>query len=193
MADTFLAHPTVPVRPTLILIAAVAERDRAIGFKGHVPWVIPEDSKRFQRLTIGHSVIMGRNTWELDLLCCPLVDRFNIVVTSRPERGRIEVDDANPDRSLGVVFVRSLAEAIDQVGSGRSEKREAYIIGGATLYAQSLPLVDVLDLTIVEGSHVADTYFPPYEDLLEREFVLEWHSDRDGYRFTRYRRRSTAV
>jgi dihydrofolate reductase len=182
MADTFLAHPTVPVRPTLILIAAVAERDRAIGFKGHVPWVIPEDSKRFQRLTIGHSVIMGRNTWELDLLCCPLVDRFNIVVTSRPELGRI-----------GVVFVRSLAEAIDQVGSGRSEKREAYIIGGATLYAQSLPLVDVLDLTIVEGSHVADTYFPPYEALLEREFVLEWHSDRDGYRFTRYRRRSTAV
>jgi dihydrofolate reductase len=184
---------TAPVRPTLILIAAVAERDRAIGLKGHVPWVIPEDSKRFQRLTIGHSVIMGRRTWELDLLRHPLVDRFNIVITSRPEEGRVDSDLETPDRSLGVVFVRSLAEAIDKVGAGRSEKCEAYIIGGATLYAQALPLVDVLDLTIVEGSHIADTYFPPYEALLEREFVLEWRSDRDGYRFTRYRRRSKAV
>ncbi len=179
---------TAPVRPTLILIAAVAERDRAIGLKGHVPWVIPEDSKRFQRLTLGHAVIMGRRTWELDLLCHPLVDRLNIVVTSRPELGHIKADAETPDRSLGVVFVRSLAEAIAQVGSGHSEPQEAYVIGGATLYAQALPIVDVLDLTIVEGTHVADTFFPPYEDLLAEKFDLEWRSDRDGYRFERYRR-----
>jgi dihydrofolate reductase len=184
---------TAPVRPTLILIAAVAETNRAIGWKGHVPWVIPEDSQRFQRLTLGHSVIMGRGTWEMDLLRLPLSDRFNIVVTSRPELGRVDANEANPDRSLGVVFVASLAEAIAKVGLGASEKGEAYVVGGATLYAQVLPIVDVLDLTIVEGDHVADTFFPPYEDLLAREFELEWRSDREGYRFTRYRRRSTAV
>jgi dihydrofolate reductase len=182
---------TAPVRPTLILIAAVAERDRAIGLKGHVPWVIPEDSNRFQRLTLGHSVIMGHNTWVLDLLCHPLTDRFNIVITSHPELGQIKSDAETPDRSLGVIFVRSLAEAIAQIGSGHSETDEAYVIGGAAIYAQALPIVDVLDLTIVEGTHVADTFFPPYEDLLAQKFDLEWRSDRVGYRFVRYRRRST--
>jgi dihydrofolate reductase len=199
MAD-FMAD-TGSDRPSLILIAAVAARDRGIGFQGHVPWVIPEDSQRFQRLTLGHTVIMGRRTWDADLLGRPLVDRLNVVVTSRPgESG------TGADGSLGVRFVGSLAEAIGWVGSWGSKKGVGFVIGGARLYREALPLVDVLDLTIVEGEHRVDTFFPPYEELLEREFQLDCQSDSPeerlgqrlvsggiGFRFVRYRRQSRSA
>jgi len=105
----------------LIIIAAIAN-NRVIGKNGAVPWHIPEDLARFKQLTMGHTVIMGRRTFEsLDRL---LPNRINIVITS----GVIN----------GVHCFPSLDFALQAL---RNEK-EVYIIGGGRLYAEALKYAD---------------------------------------------------
>ena len=101
------------------LIAAVA-RNGTIGRDNALPWRLPEDLRRFKALTMGHAIIMGRKTWES--LGRPLPGRRHVVVSRNPEY-----------RADGVTVVGTLAEALAAAGS------DAYVIGGAMLYAQALP------------------------------------------------------
>ncbi len=167
----------------MIILSALSGVDRAIGKNGKVPWpLIPEDAQHFQEVTQGHTVIMGRKTWEEDLEKCPLEKRCNVVITSHPERYAI----AERCRKfvLGLTFVTSLQAALDQV----QDKEKAFIIGGASIYAQALQIADTLDLTLVKGQYEADTFSPPYEHLLGTEFQLEEKIQRSGHGFIRYRR-----
>jgi len=165
----------------IVIIAALARTNRVIGQAGKMPWRIPEDSARFKALTLGHSVIMGRKTWEFDLEGCPLPDRRNWVITHDPDR-------FNQDRRVaeldGGEFVPSLKVALAKT---RKDPR-VFIAGGATIYAQALPLADTLELTLVEGLFEGDTFFPAYQHLIGSQFGQVVREEHPGYCFETYRR-----
>lgn len=144
------------MQPEVIIIAALAGSTRVIGKRGKLPWpAIPEDLQRFQSLTRGHPVIMGRITWELDLEKVPLPERLNIVI-SRQE-----------GRDAGPVWVASLEAAI-AVAQGMEK---VFIVGGATLYTQALATADTLELTVIEGEYAGDTFFRSMKVWRRKSFV----------------------
>ena len=151
-----------------ILIIAALDRNRVIGNGGTLPWHLPEDLKRFKRLTTGHAVLMGRKTYES--LGKPLPHRRNIVLSSRP------ID--------GVESFSSLSSALQSLESVET----LFIIGGGEVFRQALPLADGMYLTIVEGEHEGDTFFPEYEHLIGSTFTVTAREDHDGYSFVDYRR-----
>lgn len=158
----------------LILIAAVA-RDGVIGIDNRLPWRLPEDLKHFKALTTGQAVVMGRKTWEsLPPNFRPLPDRTNIVVTRTADY-----------RAAGATVVHSLPEAL-AAAAGRS----AYIIGGAEIYAQALPLADRLELTEVDATYAGDAFFPAFDRSAWHETAREQHRSATGldYAFVTYRR-----
>lgn len=158
-------------RSEIILIAAIAQANGVIGNGGKLPWSIPEDLKRFRQLTLHHTVIMGRKTWEFDLQKRPLPQRTNVIVSSQS----LQAD--------GVEFVRSLPQAFAYSDS------KLFVIGGASIYRQSLDAIDRMELTIVEGSYSGDVFFLEWRDRCS-EFELVNLEQRDGYRFETYQRTS---
>ncbi len=150
------------------LIAAVA-RNGVIGCNGQIPWQLPEDLRHFQALTMGHAVIMGRRTYES--IGHPLLGRQNLVVSSNMERGK------------GYQVVRSLQE-----GLALAAGKEIFIIGGARLYEEALPLAVQLDLTLVDLEPVGDTWFPEV-DWSQFEKIDETRcTGTPSYQFVTYRR-----
>lgn len=170
-----MAHRS-DIEAELVIIVALAEESRVIGRGNDLPWHIPEDLKRFKRLTTGHAMIVGRRTFEsiIHQFGAPLPDRRFIIVTSNgplPTYPHIET-----------------AAGIDEALEAVADEDLVFIGGGATIYEQFLPMVDRLELTIVEGEHDGDTYFPEYEHLIDREFELVDEERHDGFRFETYRR-----
>ena len=132
------------------IIAAVA-RNRAIGHENKLIYWLPNDLKRFKTLTTGHTIIMGRNTF-LSLPKGALPNRRNIVLTRSQK--------AFP----GCDVYTSLEEALAHC----DKDEDVYIIGGASVYRQALPLADRLCLTEINDTpEKADTFFPPYDDWKE--------------------------
>lgn len=161
----------------LTLIAAVA-RGGVIGLDNRLPWRLPADLRHFKALTLGHTVIMGRKTWEsLPAGFRPLPGRRNIVVTR---------NGSHP--AAGATVATSLSAAIAAVDSD-----EAFVIGGAELYAAALPLADCLQLTEIDAAFAGDTYFPAIDPHQWRQTTRETHRDDAGfdYAFVSYRRQET--
>ncbi len=170
-------------KPQIIIISALARSNRVIGKNGRLPWShIPEDGRRFQAITSGHNVVMGRKTWEHDLKQKPLDHRRNIIVTSSPQR--LDVSEADLRLALGVDFVSSIPEALALV----ADEEKVFIVGGGALYAQTLDIADVLELTLVEGEYEGDTYFPEYEHLIGTQFEQVSEEQHPGFSFVTYRR-----
>jgi dihydrofolate reductase len=138
------------------IIVAVA-KNFAIGRNNDLLWHIPEDLKRFKRITLGHPVIMGRMTY-LSLPFRPLKNRTNIVITDNP----VESFD-------GCITVHSIEEALNLC----NENEESFIIGGGSVYRQFLPHCNKLYLTMVHKDFEADTFFPTLDlsqwKLVEKE------------------------
>lgn len=137
------------------LIVAYGE-NRVIGKDNRIPWDIPEDLVHFKTLTTGHTVIMGRRTYESIGRVLP--NRENIIVSSTLQT--VE----------GAKVVTSLTEALQA-----ASHEEIFIIGGAKLYQEALPLADVLDITQVHLATDGDTFFPAvdwsrYEETARREY-----------------------
>ena len=137
--------------------------NRVIGRDGRLPWRLPDDMRRFKRLTLGHPVVMGRKTW--DTMKGPLVGRRNIVVTRNP-RLRIE----------GVDVVHSIEQAL-QLTRGEDE---VFIAGGERIYAAALPIADRLYLTIVHTTTDGDARFPSFP-MDEWTLVEEHRHDGDEH------------
>ena len=137
------------------IIVAVAENG-VIGDQNRLLWHISEDLRRFKELTTGHPVIMGRKTFES--IGRPLPNRTNVVIT-RQEGLAL----------AGCTVVHSLPEALALF----AEEEEVFVIGGAQIYAEALPLADRLYLTRVGRAYEGDTCFPAWDpsewELLERE------------------------
>jgi dihydrofolate reductase len=161
-------------KPVITLLAAVA-RNGVIGIDNRLPWHLPADLKHFKALTLGHTVIMGRKTWEsLPAKFRPLPGRRNIVVTRDPSY-----------RAEGAVVAQSLPAAIAAAGND-----EAFVIGGAELYAAALPLADRLQLTEIDAAFEGDTWFPAIDPDHWRETSREAHHDEAGfgYAFVSYQK-----
>jgi len=136
------------IHPQLSIIVAIA-RNGIIGCtnedgKGALPWHLPEDLKHFKETTNGHPIIMGRKTWES--LGRPLPNRRNMVISRQPDY-----------TAAGAEVFASLPVAIAAIGDA-----PAYIIGGAELYRQALPLAGQLLITEVDLDAEGDTTFPPF-------------------------------
>jgi dihydrofolate reductase len=136
--------------PHIALVVAVADNG-VIGRGGALPWHLPDDLKFFKEVTLGKPVLMGRRTYES--IGRPLPGRRNLVLTRGSLKGL-----------GGVERVRSVAEALALV----DESSELCVIGGAALYAETLPLARRLYLTRVHCFVPGDVYFPPW-------VASDWH------------------
>ena len=136
------------------LIVAMGD-NRAIGLDGGMPWHLSADLRRFRRITLGKSIIMGRRTHES--IGRPLPGRKNIVLTRNRNYS-----------APGCTVVRDLDAAL-AVADGE----ETLVIGGAALYAECLPRADRLYLTLIHRDFPADTFFPEFDrsDWIETEHI----------------------
>ena len=159
-------------RPALCLIAAVA-RNGTIGKNNQLLVHLPGDLPRFKKLTLGCPVIMGRKTW--DSIGRPLPRRRNIVITRNAAW-----------QGVGAEGAASLAEALASV---ENEPR-VFVIGGAQIYAQALPLADELALTEIDADFDGDAFFPHWDRTAYRQTAGEDMNGPQGlrYRFSNYKR-----
>jgi dihydrofolate reductase len=137
--------------PRLNLIAALAE-NRVIGIENRLPWRLPEDLAHFKAVTLGHPVVMGRKTFES--LGRPLPGRRNVVVTRNPDWHAAGAERAD---SLAAAFARC------------ADATEVFVIGGADIYRQALPLVERLFLTEIAIAPEGDAWFPEFDRSAFRE------------------------
>ena len=133
--------------------------NRGIGKENKLPWHLPEDLKWFKKLTTGNVIIMGRKTWES--IGKPLPNRESIVVSRGPA---VTVP--------GVRTVRSLAEI-----NPAADSRDYFIIGGAQLFQEALPLCSDLYLTLVKREVDADVFLQPFEDAFNLKETIQDRPD----------------
>ena len=133
-------------------------KNRVIGINNQLPWKLPADMKWFRQHTLGKAIIMGRKTFE-SFGGKPLPDRKNIVITQ----------DENYHTDHAIVC-HSIDEALKAAGN----TEEVLIIGGMSLYKQTLPIADRLYMTVVDADVEGDAWFPEFE--LNDWEILETHN-----------------
>lgn len=158
------------------IIVAIA-KNFAIGKNNQLLWHIPQDLKRFKKITSGHQVIMGKLTY-LSLPFRPLPNRKNVVITDTPG-----------ETFEGCTTVNSIQAALDLC----NEQEESFIIGGGSVYRQFLPFCSRLYLTVVNKDFDADTFFPEIDinewQLIEKEDIETDESLGFSYSFLIYSRK----
>jgi len=167
-------NPPVSTSPRICLIAAIAA-NRVIGRNNALPWHLPADLRRFKALTLGHPVVMGRNTHAS--IGRPLPGRRNLVITRNRDY-----------RAPGCEVVHSLDAALAACPGATV----IFIIGGAELYRQALPRAQCLEFTEIHAEFDGDTSFPQFASDQWRETARECHGTEAGapfpYDFVRYER-----
>jgi dihydrofolate reductase len=156
----------------VIIIAAMA-KNRVIGNNNKIPWYIKEDFKHFKELTLNNPIIMGKNTF-LSLPKKPLPKRKNIVLT-------YENDNSLDKYSTDIIIKHSIKNAIDYCK--QKNYKQIYIIGGASVYKQSINFVDKIELTVIDKEYQGDTYFPEF-DLNNWKLIKE--IKKEGFSFITY-------
>ena len=155
----------------IVIVAGMGKDTRAIGMENGLLWHVPEDMKRFKKLSFGHPIIMGRKTFEsiLEILGKPLPGRTNIVIT----RDTTYVHD-------GVTVTHSLEAAL--ATAQNEDPEEIHIGGGSEIYKQVLPYVSRLHLTFFYDDKEGDTHFPVFKNQFE--MVTEYPiSEHNGLRY----------
>lgn len=153
------------------LIAAVA-KNGVIGAKNDLPWYIPEDLKRFKLLTTGKTVLMGSKTYEsiVNRLGRPLPNRKNVVASN----------DSQYKVADGVVLYNSLDKAIADY-----KNDDLFIIGGASIFSQTMDKADKLYITHIDRDVEGDVYFPK---ISTKDWELESEEIHPGFTFAVYDR-----
>ncbi len=147
------------------IVVAISENN-AIGKDNQLLWHLPADLKHFKTITSGHTIIMGRKTY--DSIGKPLPNRRNIVVTRQTDL-KLE----------GIEVVNSLDEALALC----KDENEVFVIGGAEIYRQALPLVHKIELTRVHQEFEADVFFPELDNEIWKEVWKEDHSPDEKNQF----------
>ncbi|HZX32151.1 MAG TPA: dihydrofolate reductase [Rhodocyclaceae bacterium] len=161
--------------PKLTLVVAIA-KNCVIGRDNQLPWHLPEDLAHFKAVTLGHPVLMGRKTWEsLPPRFRPLPGRRNIVITRQAGY-----------EAPGAEVASSVQAALALAG----EHDVVCCIGGAEIFAATLPLADTLEVTEVDLEPEGDTWFPAISPSEWREAARETHVAQSGigYAFVTYQR-----
>ena len=154
-------------------------RNGVIGKAGTLPWHLPEDMAHFKQVTAGCPVIMGRKTWDsLPARFRPLPGRTNIVVTRQPDW-----------QAPGATHAASLPEAIALCAG----EPRAWVIGGAEIYAQALPLADTAEITEIDADFDGDAFAPAMRPEW-REVARRRGRSAEGleYSFVTYRKKRPA-
>lgn len=141
--------------------------NRVIGVNNTLPWHISEDLKHFKSLTIGHTIIMGRKTYES--IGRPLPNRRNIVISRNTEASY-----------EGAEVVHSIEDAF----SICKNDNEVFVIGGSNIYEQALSLVDYIYITEIKKSFSGDAFFPEINKQMWIESSRENHITNDGLEFS---------
>jgi len=150
-----------------LTIIVAYDENYGIGINNALAWHVPEDMVRFKQITTGHAIIMGRKTY--DSIGKPLPNRRSIVLTRQT--------DWQPQ---GVEVVHDLAEAIRLVGDD-----EAFVIGGAEVYAQALPLCQKLLITEIHHDVHCDAFFPvPDKNSWRETERITRHSEKNGFDYS---------
>ena len=162
------------------IIVAIGE-NRAIGKDNRLLWHISEDLKRFKKLTTGHTLIMGRNTF------------LSLPNGALPNRRHIVISDVEGESFETCEMASSIDEAVRMAGTGD----ECFVIGGGMVYAQFLPVAGKLYLTRVHESFEADTFFPEIDfsqwTALESEQVEAGETNEFAHTYTVYVRKSEGL
>ena len=145
---------------TITLIAAAAENN-ALGKDNQMVWHLPDDFKRFKKLTTGHPIIMGRKT--LESMNGPLPNRTNIIITRQKDY-----------TYEGCTIVNSLDEAF----AACTQDEEVFVIGGGEIYKQAIDKANKIELTRVHTTVEADAYFPEIDEK-EWQLVSEEYHPKD--------------
>jgi dihydrofolate reductase len=119
------------------------DRNRGIGFNNKLPWRMPADLAYFKRVTMGHTILMGRKTYES--IGKPLPGRHNVILTQNREY-----------RAEGCTIVHSVEEALDRF----ARNEELFVTGGGEIFKLFLPYADKLYITYIEETFPADAFFP---------------------------------
>ena len=151
---------------TITLLAAVGT-NLVIGSDGHMPWHLPPDLAHFKATTMGHTMVMGRKTY--DSIGGALPGRRTIVITRQQGWHAPSVEVAH-----------SLSEALALAGP-----TEVFIVGGSEVYRQAMPFADRMMLTEIEQAPEGDVFFPPFEPAHWHEVARQAH---DGFAFVTYER-----
>ncbi|TYR81159.1 dihydrofolate reductase [Priestia megaterium] len=138
----------------MISLIVAMDQNRLIGKENDLPWRLPEDLKYFKRITTGHTVVMGRKTFES--IGKPLPNRENIILTRQ--------ENYQPE---GTTVIHSIEE-LQKLG-----EKELFVIGGATLYEQTLEVASRLYVTHIEEAFEGDTYFPIIDLTVWKEVSRE--------------------
>ena len=158
------------------IIVAIAENN-GIGKNNQLLWHLPEDLKRFKRITEGHKIIMGKNTY-FSLPKRPLSGRTNVVLSDKPGE---QIDDC------------LMAFSLDEVLAICDEQQESFIIGGASVYRQLLPYATKLYITKVNAVLEADVFFPEIDPAIWEATDSEVHPKDEKhpfpYTFVNYKRK----
>ena len=156
------------------LIVAIDEKN-GIGKNNLLPWHLPADLKHFKTITTGHPIIMGRKTF--DSIGKALPNRRNIVISR--QSGLVI-----PGAELGC----SLNDAIELC----KDEKDVFVIGGAQIFEQALPLANVLYLTIIHQDFDADVFFPVINmnEWTEQEKILHEPDEKNlySYSFIKYKK-----
>ncbi|MFF7058240.1 Dihydrofolate reductase type 3 [compost metagenome] len=152
--------------PASLTLIVAYSTNRVIGRDNALPWKLPGDLAHFKRSTLGHPIIMGRKTW--DSLGRPLPGRSNIVISR------------NPDFSAaGATVVPTLEAAIAACG----DVQEAFVIGGAQIYAQALPMAQRVLATEVHADVEGDAFFPLLPSFQWKETARDAQAAENGYEY----------
>jgi len=158
--------------PEIVIIAAVA-CNRVIGKDNRLLWNIPEDMAHFKALTSGHTVIMGRKTWEsLPQRFRPLPGRRNIVISRQP-------DYAAPGAEL--------ADSLENALKLASTAAAVFVIGGEQIYTQAMAVADRLEITAIDLEPEGDAWFP---EIAAVDWEKTAKTEGAGFSFVSYRRRA---
>ena len=157
----------------LISLISAMTPDHVIGWKGQLPWHVPEDLKHFKNLTTGHTVLMGRKTF--DSIRKPLPNRTNLIL-SRQIPAHIPP---------GTRWSTDLKEAI--AIAEKSGEKELFVVGGAEIYALAMPLADRMYVSIIklDSPVTGDTWFPKWN---EDDWRIAERRESNGVDFLTYYR-----
>lgn len=162
--------------PKVSIIVAIS-KNRGIGNDNKLLWQIPDDLRRFKKLTTGHLIIMGRKTFESIGKALP--ERDNIVITRDKN---FETEDC--------IVVNSLEQALAKAAS--IDNNEIFIIGGGQIYEQAISKADKIYLTEIDSDLDADTFFPDYSQFNSVVFAQQNVFNGINYKFLELERSSDA-
>lgn len=157
-------------------IAAITD-ERGLGKDNHLLVHIPGELPRFKQITMGHPIIMGRKTFESIGRVLP--NRANIIISRKNIYNSLKADESN-----SVIVCQNLEQAIGEAiqAAKQTEVNEIFIIGGGQIFAEALPQIDRLYLTVIHKNFPADVFFPDYSDFTK--VIEKEENTSEGFSYT---------